>query len=312
MVSGRTARDGGRPGVPDGVRARRVALGVRLRAQRDHVGELGHGVEVADRREPLETERVEPIAGQQREVGIVGLDDAPGGVVLQVALADRLDEQRVALAAAGDGLAVRLRLAPSLARRSSASRPPSARAAPSREPLARRRVMSDLGERRGGRLDGAGDVLGGVRGGREPGLELRRRAGRRRGPAARGTRRRRPRCRRPRRPRSPSAARRRRRRSRRPVVDVTETGRSPAASRRPVGQRAGRVAERQVGLLVEQRERGAAGGDRERVPAQRARLVDVAGRARSAPSAPPSRRTPRRAARRRGSCPSPSGRAARR
>ena len=45
-----------------------------------------------------------------------------------------------------------------------------------------------------------------------------------------------------------------------------------------VGERAGGVAEVEVGLLVEQRERGAAGGDRERVAAQRARLVDVAGR----------------------------------
>ena len=45
----------------------------------------------------------------------------------------------------------------------------------------------------------------------------------------------------------------------------------------PVGQRSGGVAEVDVGLLVQERERGAARGDRERVPAQRARLVDVAG-----------------------------------
>ena len=110
MVRSRTAGDRRRPGVPYGVGARGVTLGVRLRAQRDHVGQLGHRVEVAERGEPLEAERVEPIPGQQREVRIVGPDDAPGRVVLQVALADRLDEQRVALAAAGDGLAVRLRL----------------------------------------------------------------------------------------------------------------------------------------------------------------------------------------------------------
>ena len=78
MVSSRTARDRRRTRVPDGVGAGRIALGVRLRAQRDHVGELGHGVEVADRREPLETERVEPIAGQQREVRILRADDPPG------------------------------------------------------------------------------------------------------------------------------------------------------------------------------------------------------------------------------------------
>ena len=46
----------------------RIALRVRLRAQRDDVGELGDGVEVADRGEPLEAERVQPIAGEQREV----------------------------------------------------------------------------------------------------------------------------------------------------------------------------------------------------------------------------------------------------
>ena len=63
--------------LPDGVGARRVALGVRLRAQRDHVGELGHGVEVAERGEPLEAERVQPIAGQQREVGVVGRTTRP-------------------------------------------------------------------------------------------------------------------------------------------------------------------------------------------------------------------------------------------
>ena len=71
VVRRRTARDRRRSGVPDRVRARRIALGVRLRAQRDHVRELGDGLEVAERRQALEAERVQAVAGQQREVRIV-------------------------------------------------------------------------------------------------------------------------------------------------------------------------------------------------------------------------------------------------
>ena len=52
-----------------------------LRYQRDYVGELGHGVEIAERREPLESERVELVAEQQREVAIVGSHDAGDAVV---------------------------------------------------------------------------------------------------------------------------------------------------------------------------------------------------------------------------------------
>ena len=153
--------------------------------------------------------------------------DAAGAVVLQVALADRLDEQRVGLAArrrrpspCGCGAA------PSLARRVAGEQAALRRAA--RRPAARARVMRDLRERRGGGLERAGDVLGRVR--RATGTRPRTAtaAGRRRGPAARGTRRRRPRCRRRRRRRSPRGglggeedgqqAR---------ASDVTETGRSP-------------------------------------------------------------------------------------
>ena len=74
------------------------------RSERDDVGELGDGLEVAELGEPGQPQRVEPVARQQREVRILRAHHAPGGVVLQVALADRLDEQRIfALAARGAG-----------------------------------------------------------------------------------------------------------------------------------------------------------------------------------------------------------------
>ena len=55
--------------LPDRLGQVGAALGARLGAQRDDVGELRDGVEVAERREPREAERVEPVAGEQREVG---------------------------------------------------------------------------------------------------------------------------------------------------------------------------------------------------------------------------------------------------
>src|SRR4051794_21156287 len=112
MVRARTAPDRLRASLPDGFCARRIALGVGLRAERDDVGELGHGFEVSELGEPLQAERVQAIAGQQRQVGILGPQHPPGTVVLQVALADRLDEQRIALALGGDRVAVRLRSVP--------------------------------------------------------------------------------------------------------------------------------------------------------------------------------------------------------
>ena len=64
-------------------------------AQRgDDVGEDGDRLEVAERGQPREPERVQPVAGQQREVGVLGhARTRPVAVVLQVALADRLDER---------------------------------------------------------------------------------------------------------------------------------------------------------------------------------------------------------------------------
>ena len=50
-------------------RARRL-LGVKLSGQRDQVGQLAHRLEVAQRREPLEAERVQVVARQQGQVAV--------------------------------------------------------------------------------------------------------------------------------------------------------------------------------------------------------------------------------------------------
>ena len=55
--------------APERLAALALAAADQQRAQRDHVGELAHGLEVAERDEPLEPERVEAVAGQQREIG---------------------------------------------------------------------------------------------------------------------------------------------------------------------------------------------------------------------------------------------------
>jgi len=57
--------------------------------------ELGDRLEVSQRRKPREAQRVQPVARKKREVGVGGPQDPPGAVVLLIALADRLDEQRV-------------------------------------------------------------------------------------------------------------------------------------------------------------------------------------------------------------------------
>ena len=74
---GREASPPSRSDAARAQRRRRIALGVGLGAERDDVGELGHGVEVAERGQPLEPERVQPVAGQQREVGVLGRTTRP-------------------------------------------------------------------------------------------------------------------------------------------------------------------------------------------------------------------------------------------
>ena len=93
--------DRGGARLPDRAGALRIALGVGLRGERDHVGELRDGREIAQLGKPGEAERVQAVAGQQRQVGVVRAHDASGAVVLEVALDDRLHEQRVVLLAAG-------------------------------------------------------------------------------------------------------------------------------------------------------------------------------------------------------------------
>ena len=56
-----------------------------------------HGLEIAERDEPLQAERVEAVSGQQGEVAVFVADDPRVAVVQQVALVDRLDEQLVVL-----------------------------------------------------------------------------------------------------------------------------------------------------------------------------------------------------------------------
>jgi hypothetical protein len=51
VLRARTGPYGDRSELPGGVRERRAGLGVRLCAQGDDVGELGHGLEVADLRQ---------------------------------------------------------------------------------------------------------------------------------------------------------------------------------------------------------------------------------------------------------------------
>ena len=157
-----------------------VALGVRLRGQRDDVGELGDRLEVAELGEPGEAERVQAVAGEQREVGVVGAHDAAVAVVLEVALADRLDEQRVVVLAPGGARAGRGRRAE--ARRRPA--PASATASASRPPLGAQRAPAEVGERVHQAISANAaaaassvrvDVLGRVGERGEPGLELRRR-----------------------------------------------------------------------------------------------------------------------------------------
>ena len=266
-------------------------------------------VEVAQLGQPGEAERVEAVAGEQREVGIVGPHDAAGAVVLQVALDDRLDEQRVVLLAAGGARP---------GRGGGAQRPvgrrrvgdrlghqPAVGAQRGREPVERAHRHAISRERRRRDLERAGDVLGRVGERREPGLELRRRrvhaAGQQRaapgavglgvarggaGVVAHGLR-----------------AEEHGQQARAPTRPAP--GRPPAASRRPVGERLGRRGQVDVGVLVEQLERRAA----RRRPRAGSRSACRPGRrrrpARSGSSARPSRRRPRPAARRRSPCPSP-------
>ena len=179
-----------------------VCVRVRLRAERDDVGELGDRRQVADRGEPGEAERVHAVAGEQGEVGVVdaaarGRGRSAGGSPprrrrrrsrrRRAVAATRRRRRRGARARSPRPRRVAARLRGGARRGAPAGRVlgSSPSDAASGEPdsrtaarSARARVRAsraDLGERgrRGG--DGARDVLGRVGERREPRLELRRR-----------------------------------------------------------------------------------------------------------------------------------------
>ncbi len=82
-----------------------------LRREADQVRELADGLEISERRQPLEPQRVEVVAGEQRQVGVRSNDDSPTRVVQQVALAHGLEHERVFARGAGGALAGRGQLA---------------------------------------------------------------------------------------------------------------------------------------------------------------------------------------------------------
>ena len=113
------------------------ALGARLRAERDELGEVVHRLDAAGRRDPDEPVRVEVVAEQERRVGIGRGEEPRPAVVEQVALVDRLHperEDRIAeLREDGDGLALAGAAAATRPRAGSLP-PPPPRASPRRRP----------------------------------------------------------------------------------------------------------------------------------------------------------------------------------
>ena len=68
---------------------------MKLRRERDQVGQLADRLEVTERGQPLEAEGVEVIAGEQGQIGVGADHHARLPVVQQVTLANRLDHERV-------------------------------------------------------------------------------------------------------------------------------------------------------------------------------------------------------------------------
>src|SRR5579871_5957956 len=82
-------------GRPRRRRERLAARSVSQCGQRDHVRQLGHRLQVAERDKPREAERVELIAREQPEIGFRWVQQARSAVVQQIALVDRLQQQLV-------------------------------------------------------------------------------------------------------------------------------------------------------------------------------------------------------------------------
>ena len=134
------------------------------------------GVGVAEGGEAVDAERVEVVAGEQGEVGVVAGEQARLAVVEEVALADRLDDERVLAGGGGarpGGGEVPSRRRRDRPRAGRSACPPRA-AAPARilEGVDRDRSPQRLLERLGGRFERAVDrrLVVGERD--EPGLEL--------------------------------------------------------------------------------------------------------------------------------------------
>jgi hypothetical protein len=89
----RAPADRGHAGLPHRLGQLVALVGARLSAERDDVGELAGGLEVAERSQARQPQRVEPIARQQRQIGLDPIEQAGLAVVQQLALPDRLDDE---------------------------------------------------------------------------------------------------------------------------------------------------------------------------------------------------------------------------
>ena len=116
------------------LRRGRLRAGVRLRAERDHVRQLAHRLQVAERRQPREAERIEVVARKQPQAGVGRIEQPSGAVVDEIALQDALDQQRVVRGA----LTASLRTPPPAAR----TTPPPARRRARRRARRPRRATS--------------------------------------------------------------------------------------------------------------------------------------------------------------------------
>src|SRR5215207_4715034 len=92
------AADRSRRLLPGACGAGRIVLGVRLGTAGDQIGELPHRLEVAQLGELRESERVEAVAAEQREVAVARIEQAAVGVVQQVALAYGCERESVRIA----------------------------------------------------------------------------------------------------------------------------------------------------------------------------------------------------------------------
>ena len=74
----RTPPDRGRAGLPDRAGERQIVLQLSLREQRDQVRQLADRFEITELGQPFESERVQLVAEQQRQVAVVGGETTRG------------------------------------------------------------------------------------------------------------------------------------------------------------------------------------------------------------------------------------------